>query len=447
MTFRDRLAAGYALLFVLSFLVLGAGVYASLDRVLRTQLDDSLRAISRYHQVVWPQSFAGGEDGQKIGPCVFYLDPGGKVLYQSVLAPPPVDPAHPAFEAAMRTGEAFTVAPTPQGPLRVLITRINGEFGATHVLEVGSPLAPVEEAMRTIFAIMLTLGAAAAAASLAAGRWLAGRAIGPVVAVTDAARAIHARDLTTRLPQPPGRDEIGELVAVFNQMLGRLETAFEAQRRFTADASHELRSPLTTLRGELEVARRRPRDPAHYEGVLDSALEEIDRLERVLADLLELARLDDDRGATTVVDLAGVAREVVARHTADAAARGLALELRTEPGVASRAAAPRLARALDNLVANALRYTPAGRVEVVVRVQGADALVEVADTGVGIAPDELERVFDRFYRLDASRARDAGGVGLGLAIARQIARVYGGDLTARSTPDAGSTFVLRLPRA
>ncbi len=447
MTFRDRLAVGYTLIFALTFLVLGASVYASLDRVLHDQVDDSLRAIARYHHAVWPQSFAGADDSQKIGPCVFYLDPGGKVLYRSVEAPPPIDPSSADFEAALHHGDVFVRTTTPMGPLRVLITRVNGESGATHVIEVGTPLAPVENAMRTVFLIMLGLGIAAAGASLATGRWLAGRAIGPVEAVTDAARAIHARDLTTRLPEPPRRDEIGELVAVFNQMLARLETAFDAQRRFTADASHELRSPLTTLRGEIEVARRRPRSAEQYASVLDSALEEIDRLERVLADLLELARLDDAQGATTYVDLAALANEVVSRQAHDAAARGLALTLSAEPGVGAWAAAPRLARALDNLVANALRYTSAGHVRINVRADGADAVIEVSDTGVGIPADQLERIFDRFYRLDASRAREAGGVGLGLAIARQIARVYGGDLTAQSIPGEGSTFALRLPRA
>lgn len=446
MTFRDRLAVGYTLLFASTFLVLGTSVYVSLDRVLHAQVDDSLRAIGRYHHAVWPQTYAGADDSQKLGPCVFYLDPGGKVLYRSVEAPPPIDPASAAFEAALHQGDVFTQAETPAGPLRVLITRVNGESGASHVIEVGTPLAPVNDALRTVFMTMLGLGLAAAGASLAAGRWLAGRAIGPVVAVSDAARAIHARDLTTRLAEPSQRDEIGELVAVFNQMLARLETAFDAQRRFTADASHELRSPLTTLRGELEVARRRPRSPEHYEGVLDSALEEVDRLERVLADLLELARLDDDHSTTSFVDLAALAGELVARHAAEAATRGLALTLRAEPGVGALAAAPRLARALDNLLGNALRYTAEGQVEVVVRSTGEDAVIEVFDSGAGIPADQLERIFDRFYRLDASRAREAGGVGLGLAIARQIARVYGGDLTAQSTPGKGSTFTLRLPR-
>lgn len=449
MTFRDRLAAGYALLFAVTFLVLFVGVYASLDRVLRAQVDDSLRAIARYHHAVWPQSYAGADDSAKLGPCVFYLDPGGKVLYQSVTTAPPVDAASPEFEAALHGGEVFTRAETPMGPLRVLIDRVEGESGATHMIEVGTPLAPVEDAMRTVLLIMVGLGLAALGASLAAGRWLATRAIGPVVAVADAARAIHARDLTTRLAEPARRDEIGELVAVFNQMLARLEAAFDAQRRFTADASHELRSPLTALRGELEVARRRPRTPDQYAEVLDSALEEIGRIELVLADLLELAKLDDERAApaTADVELASVAGEVVARHAADAAARGLALRLRAEPGVVARVSAPRLARAIDNLVGNALRHTPAGHVDVVVRADGATAVVEVVDTGVGIAADQLERIFDRFYRLDPARAREAGGVGLGLAIARQIARVHGGDLVARSEVGAGSTFELRLPRA
>jgi two-component system OmpR family sensor kinase len=445
MTFRLRLAATYAAMLALSIVVLGAGVILSLDRVLRGQVDDSLRAIAQYHNTVWPQSYASADDGQKLGPCVFYLDQGGKVLYRSVDAAPPIAPSSPTFEAALREDEVFTRAATPMGPLRVLITRIRGENGATHVLEVATPLAPVEDAMRTVFGIMVALGLAAAAASLAAGRWLADRALGPVLGVTEAARELHASDLTTRLPVPARRDEIGELVEVFNQMLARLEMAFDAQRRFTADASHELRSPLTALKGEIEVARRRPRDAAHYAGVLDSALEEIDRLERILADLLALARPDDDRTAPVFVDVAALAEDVVGRRAAEAATRGLALEIRAEPGVGTRATPARLARAIDNLVANALRYTPEGRVTVVVRRAGDAAVVEVRDTGVGIPADQVDRIFDRFHRVDSSRARDAGGVGLGLAIARQIALVHGGALTVTSEVGAGSTFALRLP--
>ena len=448
MTFRDRLAVTYAALFAACSLALGAGVYVSIDRVLRHQLDEGLQAIAAYHHTVWPQSYATFQDGQKIGPCVFYLEPQGRVVFRSVDAPPPVAPADPAFADALHADPVFTRADTPGGPLRVLLTRVQGESGKAHVIEVAAPLAPVEEALRTVLAIMAALGVAALGAALLVGRWLAGRAIAPIVDVTQAARALHPRDLTTRLAEPPRRDEIGELVAVFNQMLARLEQAWDAQQRFTADASHELRSPLTALRGELEVARRRPRAPEQYEAVLDSALEEIDRLERIMNDLLELAQ-GTDPVATGVgpIDLARLVEEVVNRRRAEAEARGLQLSLRMEPGVRVVGVAPRLARAVDNLLANALRYTAEGHVSVVVRAAGGHAVAEVTDTGPGIAADQLGRIFDRFHRADPSRAREAGGVGLGLAIAREIVRVHGGEVSVASVLGQGSSFTVRLPLA
>jgi signal transduction histidine kinase len=244
-------------------------------------------------------------------------------------------------------------------------------------------------------------------------------------------------DLSRRVPEPRSGDEVAALAVTTNETLGALEASVDRQRRFVADASHELRSPIASLRAQLEVAAAHP-------GLLDidGAVEDVVRLQNLAVDLLLLARLDagerPDPGRRVELD-ALVGEETAARH-----ADRLPVEVRIDgPVPPVRGSRTQLARVLVNLLDNAQRHA-AGRVRVELRAEGGDAVLEVADDGPGVPPGERERIFDRFVRLDDARARDDGGAGLGLAIVRDVVTRHGG--TVQVADDGpGARFVVRLP--
>ncbi|MER7741540.1 ATP-binding protein [Streptomyces sp. NPDC096538] len=301
-------------------------------------------------------------------------------------------------------------------------------------VHAGAPLAAEHSAVDTALTAML-IGFPLLLGVVAAVTWLVtGRALRPVEGIRRELAAITAsEDLRRRVPEPATHDEVARLARTTNATLTALEASVERQRRFVADASHELRSPIASLRTQLEVAA------AHPELLdLDGAVEDTLRLQNLAADLLLLARLDaGERPAGTRVDLAALAREGAAGRpgvTVDAESA----EVSGSPG--------QLGRVLGNLLDNAARHARA-RVTVTVRREGAWAVLGVADDGEGVAEADRERIFERFVRLDAARSRDDGGAGLGLAIARDVAVRHGGTLTAGAAPAGGALFELRLPLA
>jgi signal transduction histidine kinase len=265
-----------------------------------------------------------------------------------------------------------------------------------------------------------------------------GRTLGPVEAIRAQLAEISATDLSRRVPQPAGQDEIAQLARTANETLDRLERAVGRQRQFASDASHELRTPIAGLRANLEDASMHPEDN-DLPAVVRSALRDTDRLESIVTDLLLLARIGT--GGTSVqepVDLAALADAEVGRRTF-----ALKITTRLGRGVVVRGVRMQLVRLLDNLLDNAERYADSA---ITVEVSGEDglALVTVTDDGPGIAPADQERVFERFTRLDTARSRHDGGTGLGLAIAREIAQAHGGTLRIEDRP-SGARFALRLP--
>lgn len=281
------------------------------------------------------------------------------------------------------------------------------------------------------------------------GYALARKALAPVDAMTVDAERISAERLSQRLPVENPHDELGKLASVFNAMLGRLEAAFNQLRRFTADASHELRTPLTSIRSVGEVALQHQRSPAEYRDVIGSMLEEVDRLTRLVESLLVLSRADAGhiKLERADVSLLALAQEAIALVEV------LAEERRQHIGVEGDAksvvSADRLIlrQAIVNLVDNAIKYSPAeGRI--LVRVFSSDnghATLEVIDQGPGVPAEHRLHIFDRFYRTDSARAREWGGAGLGLSIARWAVEVHGGEIGVHSEESCGSTFWIRLP--
>jgi two-component system OmpR family sensor kinase len=297
-------------------------------------------------------------------------------------------------------------------------------------------------------AITLIVGGA----SFGGGWWLAGRMVRPVHEITDQAEAMRPGTLGRRISAQADTREYERLVDVLNGMLARLEGAFESQRRFTADASHELRGPLTALRGEAEVALRRERDPAEYRRVLTSSLQEVERLTRLTEDLLTLAR--SDAGAMNprleITDVAARAEAVVERLIPRAEENAVRLDLVADAAAQALVDPGLVEQLIWNLVENAVKFTPAGgRVRVGVAKDGSQLVIEVRDTGAGLPAENLERIFERFYRADAARtpAGDATGTGLGLSIVRAIAEVHGGEARAHNAPGGGALIRVTLPTA
>ncbi|WP_329290491.1 sensor histidine kinase [Streptomyces sp. NBC_01455] len=296
----------------------------------------------------------------------------------------------------------------------------------------GAPLSAEQGAVRTALTVMLT-GLPLLLAVVAAVTWrVTRRALRPVEGIRSEMAAITAsEDLARRVPVPDTQDEVAGLARTTNETLAALETSVERQRRFVADASHELRSPIASLRTQLEVGAAHPE-------LLDvtGAVEDTVRLQRLAADLLLLARLDaGERPAGTRFDLAGLAREEVSRRP------GVTVEGASAEVVGSRG---QMARLLGNLLDNARRHARS-RVAVTLRAEGPWAVLEVADDGAGVPAAERERIFERFVRLDEARGRDDGGAGLGLAIARDVALRHGGTLTVGEARGGGALFTLRLP--
>jgi heavy metal sensor kinase len=294
-----------------------------------------------------------------------------------------------------------------------------------------------------LFTALLALGGTAAAF---AGAWMfAGLATRPAQEIAAQAEEIEAGTLSARITAHAEVTEYGRLVGVLNAMLGRLDRAFQAQRRFVADASHELRSPLTVLKGDIDVALRRERSADEYRKALESSREEVDRMAALAENLLTLARTDAGFPPDQLrrVDLLEVAHRAVEHARAAAAEAGVDVKLESSPA-ATRGDFGLLERAVGNLVENAVKYSPRGaRVEVRCGSGEGVATVEVEDTGPGIPPEHVPYVFDRFYRADPARSRGAGA-GLGLPIARAIAEAHGGRLElVRAAP--GALFRVTLP--
>lgn len=286
------------------------------------------------------------------------------------------------------------------------------------------------------------------------GAILADRALSPIDRVTLTAQSItHSNDLTRRIEEPKSRDEVGRLAATFNEMLARIDGIFRAQQQFVGDVSHELRSPLTAIRGNLDLLRRGAADDANARQEALAAIDsESARMQRLVTDLLLLAQADAGfKIRKQLVELDTILLDVYRLERATAKAVNVVLGQEDQAQVMGDA--DRLKQLLLNLVDNAIKYTPAGGTVTLSLTREAESVrIAIQDTGVGIPSQDLEKIFDRFYRVDKARARDpltpsGGGTGLGLAIARWIAEAHGGKLQVESQVGKGSTFTVWLPLA
>ncbi|HXJ82960.1 MAG TPA: HAMP domain-containing sensor histidine kinase [Candidatus Methylomirabilis sp.] len=360
-------------------------------------------------------------------------------------------PSSPMLLSKLRAGENVleTLKHFAEEPVRLLSVPMR-VGGVDYAIQVGGSLDDASAAIRSARLLFLTLSAAILAAVAVTGVMLAQSILSPIDRIVQRAHLIGESELSERLPHPGTQDEIARLVETLNEMLERIERTFDAQRRFTADASHELRSPLSRLRAELEVTLRRPRERGEYEESLWSCLGEVERLSRLTEELLMLARLDAGERETMLqpVALSPILEEAVRRFGPEALRRDVTVVVDAPVSVSVMATRAAASLVVSNILDNALKFSPAGgRVRVGVSTEGSVAVVAVSDSGPGIPEEDVPRLFERFYRGTVARSANAPGFGLGLAICRAVIEGQRGSISVTNTPGGGATVSIRLPLA
>ena len=450
---RVRLTAWFSGILGLTLVVAGIGVRLGIQDSIHDTVDKDLRArLAGMRVFLEKQTSDPGsgplreeleEQGSMMpaGAHIRISANDGNWIYQSEAvkhwgSQTPVDRPLPG------NGKIHTIVANGE-PVRVLTASVS-----VGTIEIGVPLGEFHEMLDDFTWTALLASPVLLLLAAAGGYWMSRRAMEPVDAITRMAQQIGAKDLSRRLPLRGAGDELDRLSGTLNAMFARLESTFERITGFTADASHELRTPIAVIRTTAELARGKPRSQQEYEQALDGILAESERTSSLIEDLLLLARADAaaDEIVYEPVDLAEAVRDACAeaRVLAEAAKLDLSLETSAEAVVAGDSHA--LHRLLLALLDNAIKYTPpGGSVRVSMRVEASHALVMVNDTGIGITAEDLPHIFERFYRASKARSRRNGGAGLGLSIAQWIASRHGGAITVESTVGRGSTFFLKLP--
>lgn len=338
----------------------------------------------------------------------------------------------------------------PRERLRFQNSVVSSNDGATSFLvRVGIPLSPADAAQRGFLRSLIFLVPAGVILAGLVGWQLTKRAMHPMKDLATAARRIDIQQMQQRLPVRGAGDEVDDVARAFNDTLERLQNSVGQMKQFTASISHELRTPLTALRGEAEVALLEARSVEEYRRVLASQLEEFDKLTQMVNQLLVLARAEagEIQWTDQSVDLSALAASLAEQMEPIAGAKNVHLEAEISPGIAVRGDSNWLERVILNLLDNAIKFTPeGGQARLRVGTENGSAVLQVEDTGVGIPPEALPHVFDRFFRAEPSRSKHVEGVGLGLALAKWIVEQHHGQIHAESMRERGSRFTVRLPR-
>ena len=435
------------------YLTLSEGLYRSLDNKLRTTAEVIAASIRR---PFGPGPSLADIDQimrehfgiRPLGRFVQVLDETGK--RSSNIRNVDIPMSMETLERVSKGETVFETVTVAKEKIRLVTLPIFEKGRMVGIVQVGSPLEEIEEALRQLLLILLVAVPSVLILAVVGGLFLANKALRPVDEITNTARKIGSSgDLSQRIRlKRKVDDEIGRLAATFNEMIAKVENSFQQIKRFTADASHELKTPLTILRGEIEVGLKRLRTPEEYQKILASNLEEVKHMSRMVEDLLTLARAD--MGALElrkeVVDLGGLVREVWEEVRLWAEDKGVELLFQEDGEARIMGDRGRLRQLALNLIDNAIKYTPSGgRVELRVVRDGDEVTFSVADTGEGIPAEDLQRIFERFYRVDKARSRQRGGTGLGLSICKWIAEAHGGRISAESELGRGSKFHVSLP--
>lgn len=456
-TIRARLLLWYFVSVVLLLGFLSAGswyamkgsIYRAVDRGLEYRMNGVIELLGRYstYDRKWLANRLDESSSMVEGGGIFrVLDEKNRLVYES-----PAFPRHQLVvdPPSVRESEiSFRNIENSRWKLRSAARMV--QVGDVNwMVEVAEPLGVYENALREYQGIVLISLPFLVVLAGIGGNYISRRAIEPVDRITTSVREITASNLSERLPVPDTGDELHRLSETLNSMLDRIESSFNRNRQFTADASHELRAPLTLIQSAAEYALRRERDRGELLDALREILRESKRTGEMLSNLLALARSDANANTldTAVVDLRSVLADLQSNVGPWAESKGQNIRFEMPPGpIEVKGDQVSLRQLVLSLIDNAVKYTPAGgSVNVGLNAEDGSAVITVRDTGIGISADQLPHIFDRFWRADQVRSRDVGGAGLGLSIARAIAEKHGATISAESELDKGTSFIVKFP--
>jgi heavy metal sensor kinase len=459
-----RLVAWYAAWLAGIFLLLCALLYLDLRLYLENDLRESqfrrARQIANTLLVKVPQtgeSYAVSQTKDWYEPevndrFIRITRADGTLVYVS--GPPKdgsFDPAEvPVFQPQSKTESSRKLNLSGGHTLLIATLNFKSSGNPNYRVEFGALLDPVETMLNHLF-LQLALGLPLAVVIITAGGyWLVRRALTPVEQITRAAERITQFNLSERLPVAKTGDEIERLSLSLNRMITRLDDALQNSKRFVADASHDLRTPLTILRGELESFAADARLDAELHDRVGSLLEEVVHLGKIVEQLFTLSRLDAGEAKTewTNFDLSELVKTTAEQMNLLAEDKGISIAVESKQLAMVKGNRVRLKQVVVNLLDNAIKYTPAkGAIQLRVLAANGHAVLEVADNGIGIPPDALPHIFERFYRVDQARSAESESAGLGLAIVKAICTAHGAEVAAESAAGKGSCFRVKLPLA
>ena len=457
---RFRLALWYAAATALVLIAFAWFVYEVIERRLAAEIDRQLRIdfdlvepqldVDTEGRVSWMVRGSHGDEGFARISAWFEVWSENKELLLRHW-PVPEGNIKDVLPPPQTSTLKFATVELERGLFLRVMERPGRVQGRSVIIRVFRDETEMRRTLSEIVEVSM-LGFPLAGALAAIGGYLvATRSLAPLSAMAQQARRITSESLSKRLPNPNPNDELGRLASVFNETLTRLEASFAELQRFTADASHELRSPLTALRAVGEVALRDGHDPAMLRETIGSMLEEAERLTDLVDALLTLARMDATKSSATLeeVNIATLLEEIRDQFEVLAAEKGQTLAVTSDHNVSVHADRTLLRLALVNLVHNAIRHSPSSsKISLAAARRPHGIEISVSDTGPGIAPEYQEKIFEPFFRLDKARSRSGGGgVGLGLAIARRAVERTGGRIIVESKSNRGSVFRIALPLA
>ncbi|MCX8116305.1 MAG: HAMP domain-containing histidine kinase [Desulfobacterota bacterium] len=458
----------------LLYLTLSRSLYQEVDRKLRILAEaiasESTSPLSKFTFGTIDQALEASMNLRPIGKFIQVLDESGRIGRTSENLK---NTQLPITLKALRNGAKGLITyetnrSIHNTPLRIITYPVMEQNQVTKMIQVASSLEDVEEALDTLLLILcVTVPSILLIASLG-GLFLANKALKPVDQITQTARMITSQNLNQRIQTSKVKDEISRLIDTFNEMISRLDHSFRQIKQFTTDASHELKTPLTILKGEVEVALRKRREPYEYEQILQSNLEEIDRMSKIVEDLLLLSKADigEIRLSREEIHLKQLLCELTEQMKILARPKNIEIRMVSEePNGAEEVhilGDPlRMRELFINLIDNGIKYTePGGTVSISLTKEKNDVLpsnphdpqpkvnfakITITDTGIGISQEDQKKIFNRFYRVDKARSREQGGSGLGLSICKWIVEAHQGEISVQSELGKGSTFIVRLP--
>ena len=458
---RARVVTWYVGLLAAALIVFGAALYFGVQNYLRTSLEDSLSgeadsigstflAYEEHKGAVWMQGeIVEAYAPELSGRFIRITNQDGTILYESGNTREPVIEAALVSQTLRSSGKPVFRTETEPNLNHLLIYTMpfTSASGTHYWIETGVSAVPMRRVLSGLLDIVLLLIPVILVVAAFGGTMLMRVPLEPLVTLTERAEQIGISALGERLPVIDTGDEMERLALSLNRMISRLEDALSHNRRFSADVSHELRTPLTIMRGELEQVLLETELETSIRSSVISALDEISRMSRIVESLLTIARLDS--GADAIhpqpTDVSDLCRWTVEQMRLLAEEKGIDLRIDTSP-TQVMIDTSRMKQVLVNLIDNAIKYTPEGGSILITSMPHENvALLEIADTGIGIGPEALPHVFDRFFRADKGRARASGGTGLGLSIVKAICTAHGGSISVRSLEGEGTTIRVELP--